>query len=339
MSADREWVLVDMNVLRVLDTVLDRSVVLGYTRIGPMLRRRWWPHDPEPNSMAGRTVLVTGSTSGLGEATAAGLARPGAVVHVHGHDPERLDAALTRLRTAVPEATFQGELCDLADLEDVRRFGSDFASRVSPLDALVHNAGTMAPKRQETADGHEVTLSVMVLAPHLLTSLLRERLAEADDAIVTFMSSGGMYGAGLHDDDPEYRSGKYSGSKAYARCKRMQVVLAQMWGQRFASSGIDVASMHPGWVDTPGVARYLPKFRALTLPLMRSPEQGADTMVWLVATHPSSDGSRRFWHDRRLRPTSYGPERDQDTEERARFWDYVAHATNTPSWHYGTDTR
>lgn len=112
-----------------------------------------------------------------------------------------------------------------------------------------------------------------------------------------------MYAAALRDDDPEYGEGKYSGPKAYARTKRMQVVLAQMWADRLAPDDITVESMHPGWVDTHGVKEYLPKFRALTLPFLRSPEQGADTLVWLAATKPHSEGTERFWHDRRLRPT------------------------------------
>jgi NAD(P)-dependent dehydrogenase (short-subunit alcohol dehydrogenase family) len=115
-----------------------------------------------------------------------------------------------------------------------------------------------------------------------------------------------MYAAGLRDDDPEYREGKDSGPKAYARTMRVQVVLAQMWADRLAPDDITVESMHPGWVDTHGVKEYLPKFRALTLPFLRSPEQGADTLVWLAATKPHSEGTERFWHDRRLRPTRLG---------------------------------
>jgi NAD(P)-dependent dehydrogenase (short-subunit alcohol dehydrogenase family) len=315
-----------------LDTALDRSVVLGYTRIGPLLRRNWWPPDPAPDAMAGRTVLVTGATSGLGRETAAGLARLGATVHVHGHDQRHLDSVLRELRGTVPGGRFHPELCDLSDLADVRRFGADLAGRLTELHGLVHNAGTMAPERRETAQAHEFTLATMVLGPHLLTELLRRPLAAAGDPIVVFMSSGGMYASGLRDDDPEFTSGKYSGPKAYARTKRMQVVLAQMWSERLAEERIEVASMHPGWVDTRGVRAYLPKFRALTLPLMRSPAQGADTMIWLVATRPPAEGGRRFWHDRRLRPTSYGPERDRDPDRRRRLWDHVAVATDTPRW-------
>lgn len=318
-----------MRPTNAIDTVLDRSVVLGYTRIGPALRKRWWPADAEPGCMSGKHVLVTGATSGIGKATVAGLARLGAEVHALGRDAGRLDSALSELRTDVPDGAFHGEVCDVSDLADVRRFCADFTARVPVLHGLVHNAGTMAHERTETAEGHEVSLATHVLGPHLMTSLLLANLAAAKGASVVFTSSGGMYTAALRDDDPEYRTGEYAGAKAYARTKRMQVVLAQMWAHRLAPEQIAVESMHPGWVDTRGIARHLPKFRALTLPLMRSLEQGADTLVWLVATRPASYASDHFWHDRRLRPTSYGRERAQGAEQRRRLWDYVSSATGT----------
>lgn len=318
-----------MRLTDVVDTVLDRSVVLGYTRIGPALRERWWPADPAPGSMSGKHVLVTGATSGIGKATAAGLARLGAEVYVLGHNREHLERAMVDLEHEVPDGRFHAETCDLTSLADVRRFCADFRERVPQLHTLIHNAGSMSHERSETPEGHEFTLAIMVLGPHLMTALLREPLAAAGGASVLFMSSGGMYAAALRDDDPEYLSDRYSGPKAYARTKRMQVVLAQMWGERLAKETINVESMHPGWVDTRGVAHYLPKFRALTLPFMRNAEQGADTMIWLAATRPESAGSEHFWHDRRLRPTSYGRERDQGPEKRRRLWDYVASATGT----------
>ena len=94
------------------------------------------------------------------------------------------------------------------------------------------------------------------------------------------MSSGGMYAQRL-TDDVEFRDDSYSGTAAYARTKRMQVVLAHMWAYRLADAGVAVHAMHPGWVDTPGVRTYLSTFRALTRPVIRTADQGADTLVWL----------------------------------------------------------
>lgn len=318
-----------MTPTSVLDTLLDRSIVLGYSRVGSSLRRKWWPPAPAPGSMAGKRVLVTGATSGIGKETAAGIARLGAEVHVLGRSPEKLQATLTELRAAVPDASFVAQTCDLSSLADVRRFCEDFRGRVPSLHALIHNAGSMAAERTETGEGHEQTLATHVLGPHLMTHLLRQPLAAADGASVLFMSSGGMYAQPLRADDPEFRTGKYTATGAYARAKRMQVVLAQMWAERLAQHNISVESMHPGWVDTAGVATYLPKFHAVTRPLLRNAEQGADTMVWLAATRPRSAGSSHFWHDRRLRATSFGKDRDQDPAQRQRLWDYVSSVTGT----------
>jgi dehydrogenase/reductase SDR family protein 12 len=277
--------------------------------------------------MTGRRVLVTGATSGLGEAIAAGLARLGAAVHVLGRSPEHLASALDRLERRVPSGGFTPELCDLSDLDDVRRFAGDLTGRTERLHGLVHNAGTLTEERRETRDGHEVQLATHVLGPHLLTAGLLELLDAAVTSSVVFVSSAGMYPAGLHEDDPEFREGSYSGIQAYARTKRMQVVLARAWARRLAASGIRVESMHPGWVDTPGVRRHLPTLGTITGPLLRSPEEGADTVVWLVATRPSSRGGQ-FWHDRARRPVSYLRPAPDDEQETA-FLEYVGRATQT----------
>ena len=126
--------------------------------------------------------------------------------------------------------------------------------------------------------------------------------------------------AGL-DPDPE----QYNGTVAYARSKRAQVTLVEMIAERLDSIAVVVHSMHPGWADTPGVARSMPTFRRVVGPLLRTPEQGADTLVWLAA----DDGEPArttglLWLDRRPRPTHRrGATRRADTpDERQRLWDW-----------------
>src|SRR6201999_3794431 len=113
----------------------------------------------------------------------------------------------------------------------------------------------------------------------------------------------------LSDEDLETESGRYDGVRVYARTKRMQVVLANAWAQALVDSDIRVESMHPGWVETPGVAESLPVFRAVPRPILREPAEGADTAVWLVAVRPEST-PQHFWHDRAQRPTTFGWQRD-----------------------------
>lgn len=324
-----------MPVTALLDAALDRSVVGGYTRIGSALRRRWWAADPAPGSMRGRRVVVTGATSGIGEAAAAGLAALGATVHLLGRNPEKVAASAAELRRAQPDAEIVEEICDLTDLDAVRAWATDLRDRVPALHGILHNAGLMMPERTETAQGHEATLAIHVLAPHLMTSLLLDPLRAAHGSSVVWMSSGGMYGATLHaadDDDLEYRVGRYDAVQAYARTKRMQVVLADAWAQSLRASGagdVRVESMHPGWVATPGVSQHLPTFEKVTRPLLRVAADGADTAVWLLATRPSSRPGH-FWHDRVQRPTTFGWERGQDPTAVARLISYVEGATGVP---------
>lgn len=188
------------------------------------------------------------------------------------------------------------------------------------LGASVHLLG----RNQE-----RVRRAVADLGPHLITERLRDLLVAAGGSSVVFMSSGGMYGAGLRDDDIECRHGTYNGLQAYARTKRMQVVLADAWATRLAGDDVRVQSMHPGWVRTNGVTESLPAFDKVVGPLLRDAGDGADTAVWLVATRPESAGSEHFWHDRALRPTTFGWQRHEDPVKVRRFLDQVCAATGT----------
>lgn len=307
------------------DRVLDRSVVGGYSKLGYAVRRRFWPADPPEGALAGRAVLVTGAGAGLGRATAAGLARLGATVHLLVRRTEKGERARDAIAEEVPGADVRVEICDVSDLSAVRAFAADFGSRVPRLHALVHNAGVLPPERTESVDGHELTLATHVLGPCLMTRLLEDQLAADGDARVVFVSSGGMYTQPLRIDDPEYVQGEYNGSKAYARTKRMQVVLAELLAAR-VPAGVRVHSMHPGWASTPGITESLPRFSAVLSRALRSAEEGADTVVWLCAADEPGRTSGLFWHDRRTRPTAYLPGRKADDAERARLWTFVSEA-------------
>jgi NAD(P)-dependent dehydrogenase (short-subunit alcohol dehydrogenase family) len=315
---------------RGLDLVLDRSVVLGYTRIGPAVRRTWWPDDPAPGALAGTVVAVTGANSGLGKATVLGAARLGAEVRMLCRDVDRGNAARREILLEVPDAILHVDRCDLSDLGAVREAGAELARKVPRLRALVHNAGIMPPERTETPEGHEMTLATHVLGPHVLTDALRAPLAAEGNGRVVFVVSGGMYTQPLHIEDPEYTRGAYKPATAYARTKRMQVHLTQEWARELADEGVTVHSMHPGWSDTPGVQTSLPTFRRITGPLLRSAEEGADTTVWLLAAPEAHEHTGLLWHDRRPRPTSYLSRTEPTPDQVRRLWDFVVATTRVP---------
>ena len=152
-------------------------------------------------------------------------------------------------------------MCDLGDLDAVAALADDLAAADLPLAALVHNAGALPATRTESPQGHELSMALHVLSPVLLTERLRPGLA-AHRTRVVMVTSGGMYAQRLRDDDPDYLTGDYSGTTAYARSKRAQVELLPVLQQRWPE--LAVYAMHPGWADTPGVLESLPTFHTVT---------------------------------------------------------------------------
>ena len=306
-----------------IDAALDRSIVLGYGRLGLLVRRRLsgWPADPP--RMDGSLVLVTGAASGLGLAAARGFARLGATVHALARDAGRAERAVADICRAVPGADAKAQACDLSSLSAIKSFAAGFARLEPSIDVLVNNAGVMPPERARSVDGHELMFATHVLAPLALTTLLAARLGR-----VINVSSGGMYAQSFPEHrDWESEGTAYGPSKLYARTKREQVVLTELLAERLRDRGVVVHAMHPGWVDTGGLARAIPAFARLAGPILRTPEEGADTIVWLGAAPEPLRESGLFWHDRQARPTHYaigpGPEGEGDRE---RLWAYCESA-------------
>jgi len=296
---------------RRLDRALETSVVGSFSRVGIRLRRRsqrWVDADG-----TGRHVLVTGGNSGLGLATAQQLLARGARVIVTTRD-EAKGAATRRVLVdalvadGADRAEVDGRLAtavlDLDSLASVRELAAR-TDLVADLDVVVHNAGAMFPERLLTADGIERTYQVHVVAPFLLTMLLVPHLAVRADPRVVWVSSGGMYTERLvvrRVDSP----GGYRPSVAYARAKRAQVELsAELHARLGERTGIASHAMHPGWARTPGLESSLPGFSRLVGPLLRSPAEGADTVVHLAlaARGAPGTGGGSFWHDRTIRRT------------------------------------
>ena len=309
-------------IARGIDTLLDRTVAPGFTRIGPAVRSRLpgWPADPAPDALVGAVAAVTGATSGLGVATALGLARLGAQVRLVVRDTAKGERVRSEIASRVPGADLRVDRCDVADLDDVRRFAGGIG--LDRLDVLVHNAGAMPPDRTESPQGHEMTMALHVLGPVLMTDLLCPALAAgARGSRVVLVTSGGMYGQRLRADDPEYLLGEYSPTTAYARSKRAQVELLPVLVRRWGADRIGVDATHPGWADTPGVETSLPTFHKLTGPFLRDAEGGAETTVWLAGTRPAETG--RLWHDRRPRPTHLLRKTRTGDTERELMWEWT----------------
>lgn len=309
----------------------------SFGRPGYLVRRSlgrragtWDAAGPAPGGVA----VVTGGTSGIGLALATALAAGGTTVHLVG----RRAGPGERARSLVAAAAGPGgpaphlTLADLGDPDGVRRAAAAVAVAHGTVHLLVHGAGALQHDRRAAPDGTEATVAVHVLAPFLLTALLRPRLAAG--ARVVTVSSGGAYtqrfDLGALDPGP---GTAYDGTRAYARAKRAQVVLTAAWARRLAGQGATAHVTHPGWVDTPGLRQGMPRFAAALRPLLRSPAEGADTLLWLAGAPAAAIGSGRLWHDRRPRspyrlPWTWVPPAARRAEADA-LWGWC---TDHPAW-------
>ena len=193
-----------------LDRTLDLAVVPGYTSIGYRLRSPGW-EQPDPGAMDGKVALVTGASSGLGLATAEGLARLGAGVRLLVRDEERGQRASQRITARTGNHDISVSLCDISDLESVRDFVAGFEVEEQSLDVLVNNAGAMVEDRTLTAEGVELTFATNVLGPFLLTNLLTPLLVRSAPSRVINVSSGGMYTQRLDVEDLQTEHRGYDG--------------------------------------------------------------------------------------------------------------------------------
>ena len=308
---------------RVLDAALEIPVVTGWSSIGFDARRRLWSWaEPPPGSMAGSWAVVTGGTAGIGAAGARGLARAGANVVVTGRDQERAEAAAHEIsRETGVEAIGLG--ADLSHLAEAAALIQTLRPRLDRIDVLVHNAGAMFDE-YESHEGVERTQVLHVLSPFLLTRAFETMMPNSTRTRIVFMSSGGMYTQSLDVEALDPLPGAYRGSVAYSRAKRAQVALAHRFAERLP--GRAVHAMHPGWVATASLHDSLPRFERLIKPILRTPEQGADTLLWLCTSPAAGTTSGLFWLDRRPRRQAMLRSAGRQAEE-DRLWDWCESAT------------
>jgi len=308
-----------------VDNGLELTVVGSFTRIGNATRRSLYGwKQPEPDALQGRTVLVTGPTSGLGRAAADELAVLGARVILVGRSEARLAAVRDVLAARHGVDRYPIVIADMGSLDSVRTAVARILDSEPRLDVVVDNAGAIFPERIVGPDGIEATFATLVVGPFALVSGLLPLLRSTGTARVVAVTSGGMYTQRLDLDDLESSVEPFSGTRAYARAKRAQVALVREWARRLSGSGITFNAMHPGWADTPGLADAMPGFHRLMRPLLRTPTQGADTLVWLATSPEATAVSGSLVLDRRPRAFDRVPTTRLGAADRQRLWEIVA---------------
>jgi len=292
---------------------------VSFSRLGYELREPTWD-DSDMTHVAGRTVLVTGTTNGLGRAAAQGFAALGARVVLLARDRGRGERAVAEIKASTGNSDLGLVVCDLSSLASVRTAAAEILEREPVLHVLVNNAGVLLNERELSVDGYELSLATNLLGPYLLTELLLDRLVASAPARIIEVSSGGMYSQRVEVEDPHTEDRDFVGPAVYSRAKRAQVILTELRAEMLADKGITCHSMHPGWAATPGVSTSLPDFEAKFRDVLRTPEQGADTIVWLGSADQPATTSGQFWLDRRPRETHRSDLTRETEEERAALW-------------------
>ncbi len=270
--------------------------------------------------MAGQTVLVTGGTSGIGKATAAGLAAMGARVGITGRDPARTRAAAADVAATSGHPAVDPFSADMSSQAEVRRLAGEVLAAYPRLDVLVNNAGGFWATRRVTADGLEHTFAVNHLAPFLLTSLLLDRLKASAPARIVTVSSGAHASGTINFGDLQGEH-HYSGQRAYSQSKLANIMFTYELARRLDGTGVTATVLHPGVVRTgfaaedpsPALKAFLPLIRVF----LKTPEQGAATSIYL-ASAPEADGVTGAYFVGRKPKTS--SRSSHDAAAAARLW-------------------
>jgi NAD(P)-dependent dehydrogenase (short-subunit alcohol dehydrogenase family) len=269
-------------------------------------------------SIAGKTVVVTGATNGIGEAAAIALAKAGAHVALVGRSKERGEASLAKVKAA-GDSNARLFLADLSSLADVRRLGAEL-NALPRIDVLLNNAGAVFTDRGVTVDGFERTFALNHLAYFLLTKLLLDKLKAASQARVINVSSEAHRQGKINFDDLQSEK-SYGTFSVYGTSKLENILFTRELAKRLAGTGVTVYAMHPGVVAT-GFGRNNSGFFSflikLAAPFMRTPEKAARTAVFLASDPGVEAENGKYFKDSRLTtPTA----RAQNDADAAKLWE------------------
>ncbi|MBF0289488.1 MAG: SDR family NAD(P)-dependent oxidoreductase [SAR324 cluster bacterium] len=324
-------------IFEVMDDVLNKTVLFGYDRIGYAIRKKLWNDTETQVPMNDKVCVITGANSGLGKAASLHLARLGASVYLVCRNPESGEAARQEIMDLSGNTQVFLELVDMSEPQQIKAFAERFDPMENRLDILINNAGVLLNTRNENSEGIEKTFATNTLGYFLMTNWMLPYLQKSKAARIINVSSGGMYPAAVQLEDPQYLKRPYNGVNAYAESKRAEVILSEIWAHDLKENNIMVSAMHPGWADTRGVQNSLPTFHKITQTILRTPEQGADTIIWLaVNPHLTKQDSGKFWFDRKPRSIHRSRKTQHTNEQAQMLWDLCCECGH---WHESCSNR
>ena len=265
--------------------------------------------------MQGKTVVITGATSGIGEVAAIRLAEQGARIVFTARDKTRADDTLAALKKANPGVDHALHIADLSLLSEMKRVAGELA-REPQIDVLINNAGALFNKRQETADGLEMTFAVNHMAYFVITNLLMGKLKPG--ARIVTVASNAHRGAKLDFGDLQSRKG-YIGFPVYARSKLCNILFNRELARRITGSGVTANALHPGFVATRfgdnsgGLMRTVLK---VAKPIGAiSPEEGARTIIYLASSPEVAEVSGEYYYECKLGTPTAEARNDEDARK------------------------
>lgn len=279
--------------------------------------------------MAGKTVLITGGSGGIGKATAIGLATLGARVAVTGRDPARTRAAVADIVAASGNWAIDGYVADLSSQVEVRRLAGEILTDYPRLDVLVNNVGGFWAHRHVTADGLEHTFALNHLAGFLLTNLLLDRLKSSAPARIVTVSSGAQAVGRIDFDDLQGERG-YSGQQAYNASKLANVMFTYELARRLQGTSVTATVLHPGVTRTAFGAEDPSPFWAFMIPVvrpfMKTPAKGAETPIYLASSPDVEGVTGTYFANRRPKTSNKA---SYDAAAAARLWRVSEELTHT----------
>ncbi|MGD0329575.1 MAG: SDR family NAD(P)-dependent oxidoreductase [Nitrososphaeria archaeon] len=281
------------------------------------------------NDMTGRVCIITGGTSGIGKATALGLAKLNATLVIVGKDKKRGESALEDIRSKSGNKNVNLMLADFSSQQSIRQLAQDFKSNYKRLDVLVNNVGVFMLRRSLTVDGIEKTFAVNHLAPFLLTNLLLDLLKSSAPSRIVNVASASHYGAKIHFEDVLGERRYIVGLRAYGQSKLANVLFTYELASRLKSTGVTVNCLHPGFVRT-SLGRdngpLFPFFK-ITGIFASKPEKGALTVVYLASSPEVSGVTGKYFTKRKQVRSS---EESYNIETAKRLWQLSEELTGLP---------
>jgi len=271
-------------------------------------------------NLEARVFLVTGANSGIGKATAFGLARLGGTVVMACRSATRGEAARQDIVRDSGNSKVYLELVDLASEDSTRSFAEEFKRKYPRLDVLVNNAGVYTPHREVTPDGLERTFEVNYLSGFLLTHLLLDLLKKSAPSRIVNVSSSAHSGGTIHFDDLQGEQ-RYGGFGAYGQSKLAQILFTRELAGRLEGTGVTVNACHPGVIRTNLGIGGVSAFVRFVRMFFKSPERGAETPIYLSVSPEVERVTGQYFANKHVREPSRAA---QDPDVARRLFDVSA---------------